>query len=143
MKITVLALSLILTALIALGGQVEEIPGKAISIESLVEMFQNIEGNTDWDTTKNLLWGYFFTHNEPERLEKASRTLGEKGYRIVNIYLSDKDDPNEPDKYWLHIEKAETHTPESLDKRNNEFYIFAHELGLDSYDGMDVGPVAQ
>lgn len=45
--------------------------------------------------------------------------------------------------YWLHIEKVETHTTASLDQRNNEFYVFAHEFGIDSYDGMDVWPVGK
>jgi hypothetical protein len=90
-----------------------------------------------------MLWGYFFTHHEPSKLERAARILREKSYRVVKVYLSDKKDPDEPDMYWLHVEKIETHTPETLDERNNEFYILPHELGLDSYDGMDVGPVEQ
>ena len=120
-----------------------DVPGKTIYIEQLEEMFSNIEENTDWSISADLLWGYFYTHHEPSRLEKAKEALVSSGYRFVDIYLSDKDDPGEPDLYWLHVERIETHTPHSLDKRNNELYIFAHEFGLDSYDGMDVGPVPQ
>ena len=90
-----------------------------------------------------MLWGYFFTHQEPKLLEKARDELVSKGYRFVDIYLSDRENENDPDMYWLHVEKIEIHTPESLDKRNDEFYIFADRLGLDSYDGMDVGPVTE
>ena len=43
--------------------------------------------------------------------------------------------------YWLHVEKIETHTPMSLDGRNDELYKLAHEFGIDTYDGMDIGPV--
>jgi len=120
-----------------------QIPGKSIYIEQLEEMFSNIQSNTDWDTSGNMLWGYFFTHSEPTKLEKAKDILVAKGYRFVDIYLSDKDEPNEPDMFWLHLEKEETHSPQSLDETNNELYIFANEFGLDSYDGMDIGPVGK
>ncbi|MCP4326585.1 MAG: ribonuclease E inhibitor RraB [Alteromonadales bacterium] len=119
----------------------KEIPGKTITPESLVEMFQNIENKTKWNMSGNMLWGYFFTHHEPKKLEQAASVLAKQGYKVVNIYLSDKEEPNEPDLYWLHVENIETHSPKSLDKRNDKLYIFANEFGLDSYDGMDVGPV--
>jgi hypothetical protein len=40
----------------------------------------------------------------------------------------------------LQVEKVETHTPASLDARNQEFYTLAGRNGI-SYNGMDVGPV--
>jgi len=142
MKITAILLSLIIIASpVVYGAEMEEIPGKAITLEKLEEMFQNIENNDEWDMTNNMLWGYFFTHSEPSKLEEAASILFKKGYKVVDIYQSDKEEENEPDMYWLHVEKIETHTPDSLDKRNNEFYIFANDFGLESYDGMDVGPV--
>lgn len=120
-----------------------DVPGKNIYLEQLNEMFANIAENTDWDTSGDMLWGYFFTHNEPTKLEKAKDILLSKGYSFVDIYLSDKDEQDEPDVFWLHIEKVETHSPNSLDERNNELYVFANEFGLDSYDGMDIGPVGK
>jgi len=121
----------------------DEIPGKTITLEALVEMFDNIKEQSQWNISGDMLWGYFFTHRNPRKLEEASQHLVGLGYRFVDIYLSDKDDPNDPDLYWLHVEKVEIHTPESLDKRNDELYLFAFKLGIDSYDGMDVGPVHQ
>lgn len=41
------------------------------------------------------------------------------------------------------FQKIEIHTPKSLDEQDNEFYLFAHDIGLDSYEGMDVGPVGK
>lgn len=123
------------------GDHVEQIPGKAITINQLEDMFHNINENAPWDMSKDMLWGYFFTHHEPELLDKSKLLLEKKGYTFVKIFISDKEDPNDPDKFWLHVEKKEVHTPESLDKRNDELYIFAHEQGIDTYDGMDVGPV--
>jgi hypothetical protein len=119
------------------------IPGKTITLESLHEMFDSISENTDWEMDKPMLWGYFFTNNEPDALEAAKEKLVQEGFNFVNIFLSDKDEPDEPDLWWLHIEKEEVHSPESLDKRNDQLYIFAANNGLDSYDGMDVGPINQ
>jgi Regulator of ribonuclease activity B len=117
MKITASLLSLIILATpITYGTEMKEIPGKTITLESLVEMFNNIENEAQWDITKNMLWGYFFTHSNPQRLEQAAGVLKERGYRVVDIYLSDKEELSEPEMFWLHVEKGETHTPESLDK---------------------------
>ena len=117
------------------------IPGKVITIEQLQDMFNNITKETKWNITGEMLWGYFFTHNEPILLEHVAELLEEKGYKKVDIYLSDKDDPNDTDKFWLHVEKVDSHTPETLNTRNDEFYIFANQHNIDSYDGMDVGPI--
>lgn len=118
-----------------------DIPGKNISLNQLEEMFANIHENTDWNTSDDMLWGYFFTHNEPSMLEVAKTALTEKGFNFVGIYLSDKDEPSQADSYCLHVERIETHTPQTLDARNDKLYLFAHEFGLESYDGMDIGPV--
>ncbi len=143
MKITVFIFSVIMVSSHVYGAQMKEIPGKTITPDSLVEMFQNMENETNWNISGEMLWGYFFTHHEPIKLEQAASILTKQGYKVVDIYLSDKEEPSEPDMYWLHVEKIEIHSPESLDKRNDELYIFANEIELDSYDGMDVGPVKQ
>ena len=119
-----------------------EVPGKSIFIEQLEGMFSNISENIEWNMSGPMLWGYFFTNQEPAKLEKVGQILVSRGYNFVDIYLSDKDSESDPDVFWLHMERVEVHTPKSLDERNNELYIFAHEHGLASYDGMDVGPVS-
>jgi hypothetical protein len=143
MKSALTFIACLLFSNLALGNQMKEVPGKSISLESLESMFNNIQKETEWDISKDLLWGYFFTHSEPKKLEEASLILESRGYKVVDIYLSDKDDKNEPDLFWLHVSKVEIHTPKTLDEQNNEFYIFAHDFGLDSYDGMDVGPIGK
>jgi hypothetical protein len=119
----------------------DEIPSKTIQLEQIEEMFSAINKNTDWDMSGAMLWGYFFTHNELDKLEEVKEILVSEGYDFVSISVSEKENPNDPDIYWLHVEKPEVHTPISLDQRNNEFYIFSQKHGLDSYDGMDVGPI--
>lgn len=104
-------------------------------------MFANIGQKTQWDMSKNMLWGYFFTHGSRNELDAAASELSRKGYRIVNMYLADKRDSDVPVLWWLHVERIETHTIESLLKRNVELTAFAKNRNLGSYDGMDVGPV--
>jgi hypothetical protein len=56
------------------------------------------------------------------------------GYRIVDVFPSD-----EGEIYFLHAERIETHSVDSLHQRNNELADLAFSRGV-TYDGMDVGP---
>lgn len=115
--------------------------GTLITRDQLVEMFEGIAKDAKWDMSKPMLWGYFFTDTDRSSLERVSPILQKQGYRFVEIFQSEKEDPNEPDLWWLHVEKVEIHTPDTLDQRNQLLYKFADEHKLGSYDGMDVGPV--
>jgi hypothetical protein len=108
--------------------------------ESLEQMFSQIAERSKWDMSGEMLWGYFFTNQHRQPLELAAKALTKRGYRLVNIYLSDKDKPGDPDLWWLHVERVEHHSVDSLDRRNHELTTFAKNAGLKSYDGMDVGP---
>jgi hypothetical protein len=106
----------------------------------LEEMFTNIRTTTSWPIDGDMLWGYFFTDADQERLERAGRELESRGYRYVGILGPDEDDDDQ-DTLYLHVERIETHTVETLHVRNTELYELAATLGLASYDGMDVGLV--
>ena len=108
----------------------------------LEAMFANISQKTKWDISKDMLWGYFFTHSTRAKLDVAAKDLSKIGYRIVDVYLSEKKNPSAPDLWWLHVERIESHSVDSLLKRNAELTAFAKTHGLSSYDGMDVGPVS-
>ena len=103
----------------------------------LVEMFENIRAKTTWNMSCDMLWGYFFTDSDPEKLVHAGDLLAERGYRVVSV-RPPEDDP--AGLHWLHVERVETHSVDSLYARNSELNDFAEELELNSYDGMDVGP---
>ena len=107
-----------------------------ISLGQLESMFRNIRANTTWNVDGNLLWGYFFFDPNPEKLQRVADELKSSGYRVVGISPVPK-----RQSYRLHVEKVETHTPSSLNDRNNDFYALADKQQLASYDGMDVGPV--
>jgi hypothetical protein len=112
-----------------------------IEKSQLVEMFRQIADNTDWDLSQPLVWGYFFTDATPDKLRAAAPVLEQQGYRFVDVTLHDEDGTEAEPLWWLHVEKIEVHTPDTLDARNQVFYAFAAEHGLGAYDGMDVGPV--
>jgi hypothetical protein len=108
-----------------------------IQLEQLEEMFSQMRAKAPWNVDGPLLWGYFFTDRNAEKLKPVAKLLQERGYRLVNIYPTD-----DRSTFVLHVEKIEHHTPASLDTRNHEFYRLAEEYRLDSYDGMDVGPAS-
>jgi len=110
-----------------------------ISKEDMVTLFADMKANAPWDISKPLLWGYFFADADKAKLEKISAELKAKGYQVVGIYDS-KPEAEAPALWWLHIEKVEHHTVDTLHARNQEFYKLAEEHQLESYDGMDVGP---
>lgn len=118
-----------------------EIPGKRIFLHHLEKMFENIASGPKWDMTGPMLWGYFFTHSEPSRLEAAAAKLKDLGLQYGGVQLADKKTDDAPDVYRLHVAEVRAHSPQSLDERNNELYLFAHAEGIDAYAGMDVKPV--
>lgn len=111
-----------------------------ITLEQLEEMFSNIGAGAKWDMTRPMLWGYFFTDRSKEKLEVASHELEREGYRFVSLFVPELDE-GEEEYFFLHVEKAETHSPMSLHERNTQLYKFAEARNLDTYDGMDVGPI--
>lgn len=107
--------------------------------EKLQRMFDQMQQKSHWDLSQPLLWGYFFNNPTREPLDRAAPLLAAMGYRVVGIYLAEKKSPSTPDLWWLHIERAEIHSVDSLDARNHEFNNFAAAHGIAVYDGMDVG----
>ena len=110
-----------------------------ITIEQLEEMFTNMREHTDWDVDGELLWGYFFTDADPDKLEKAAEALDQMGYDVVEIFQSEDDEDPSITDYVLHVERIEPHTPQSLFDRNKELIDFAMKHDLESFDGVDVG----
>lgn len=106
----------------------------------LEEMFADIRANTTWPIDGEMVWGYFFTDKDEAKLERAAQELEARGYRYVGILRPDADD-GEQDTFYLHVERIESHTVDTLHRRNMELYELAESLGLETYDGMDVGPV--
>jgi hypothetical protein len=107
---------------------------------TLEEMFDDMRRHYDWNVDGPLLWGYFFVGKSKSELERAAARLLPGGYSLVDVYLQEKDSPEDEDQWWLHVEQVEHHTVDSLVERNLHLNAFADANGLVCYDGMDVGP---
>ena len=112
----------------------EMAPAMEVNPTLVDSMFQHIRAETTWNIDGEMLWGYFFTAPDAAKLESVAQTLKARGYRVVEIYHS-------KGKYWLHVEKVETHSPNTLKTRNAELNALATRFQNVDYDGMDVGPV--
>ena len=111
-----------------------------IDLQELKEMFASIASGSNWDMTKPMLWGYFFTDRSHEKLGALRVFLELEGFRFVDLYVPDLDD-KQNSYFFLHVEKEEIHTPLTLHHRNTLFYALAERFEIESYDGMDVGPL--
>jgi hypothetical protein len=60
-----------------------------ITIDDLHAMFDNIARKTKWNMQGDMLWGYFFTDQDEQRLESCASVLAGQGYRLVDIYATD------------------------------------------------------
>lgn len=106
----------------------------------LVELFATMKDN-GLNAEDALLWGYFFRDADPEQLQTLVPALETRGYKFVDLFEAETEDftPDTP-VYYLHVEKIEKHTIDTLDARNKEMYALADQYGIAKYDGMDVGP---
>jgi len=104
--------------------------------KGIEDMFANMRSTSKWDVEGEMLWGYFFTDTDPKKLEHVVEPLTNGGYRFVSIFETE-----DKRTHFLHVERVEKHTPQTLHARNAELYKLAEKFGLESYDGMDVGPV--
>ena len=112
-----------------------------IDLKELEEMFASIVEEAGWDMNQPMLWGYFFTDGSEEKLAAVIPELEGDGYRLVDLFEADAEE-GEPPYFILHVEREEVHSPVSLHEQNARFDAFAQKHGLESYDGMDVGPIA-
>lgn len=111
-----------------------------ITIDTLEAMFENIRANTKWQIDGPMLWGYFFTDFSLEKLQALVPVLEAQGYRYVDLFIPELDEGVD-EYFFLHVEREESHTVDSLHERNMRLSALAELHGLASYDGMDVGPI--
>lgn len=85
------------------------------------------------DTTKPLLYGYFFYNKDQTKLEQLKDTLLKENYSLVRLeYVVTKE-------YILHVEKVEVHSRTSMLARENQLDMLAKFYQIDGYDRWDVG----
>jgi hypothetical protein len=108
-------------------------PQKSMIPFEEIEDFYKHMTNTGVNTDTEMLYGYFFTNNSREQLEKVSEKLKADDFQFVDLYT------DEEGVFWLHLERIETHNANSLFELNKKLYGIAEEYNLLSYDGFDVG----
>lgn len=106
-----------------------------ISREQVDHMFARIHRTTNWDTSGDLLWSYYFLDEDTNRLQAVANQLAGEGFSMVSIRRH-----GNSDAYVLHMERVEAHTPDTLYERNVHLERVARQHRL-AYDGMDVGLV--
>lgn len=105
------------------------------------EMYEEMTAE-GFDTTKPLNWGYFFTDDNKEGLEKVGKHLEKQGYTNSSYDSLDLEEDGEEGTVWqLYITRIETLTIDQLIARNEEFNKLAEEYQLLDYDGWDVEKV--
>ncbi|MDC8005341.1 ribonuclease E inhibitor RraB [Aureisphaera galaxeae] len=112
-----------------------------ITKEIIREFFANLESGNEFDTSTELMWGYFFLDSNLNRLKRFGDEMKGKGYRFVDIFKAEMESQEDPKEYYLHVERIEYHNTETLHERNQMFYKLVQEKGIGFYDGFDVGNI--
>ena len=111
-------------------------------LEGINEIFNKARTEDNWNTGEDMLYSYYFVDTDVDKLEKLGLKLEADGYDFLDIFeLGDEETDESTGEYLLHIDKVETHTPESLAQRNVEFQTLANEHEIASYDGWEFGEV--
>ena len=110
-----------------------------ITREVIDELFESTRARARWSIDDVCLWGYFFTDVDRSKLLGAGADLEDRGFRMVGI-LDPTPADDDQETLFLHVERVERHTVDSLLELNADLDAFAEQHGLESYDGMDVGP---
>ncbi|MGE9312608.1 ribonuclease E inhibitor RraB [Niabella sp. CJ426] len=103
-----------------------------ISLETIQSLFDRMQSQ-GINTDTLLLYGYFFNAKNKADLQNAVSSLKELNLRYVNVYPADSSD-----LWWLHMERIETNSPQSLFDFNKKLYSIANRYHI-VYDGYDVG----
>ncbi len=111
-------------------------------IAGIEELFAEAKREDNWNLDGEMLYSYYFVDKDVDKLEEFGNLLEEKGFEFMDIFeLGDEDTDESTGEYLLHIDKEETHTPQTLAERNVEFAKLADEHGLLAYDGWEFGEV--
>lgn len=113
-------------------------------LEGIREIFAEAKREDNWNTDEPMLYSFYFVDKNIEKLEKLGLKLEADGYDFIDIFqLGDEDTEKPTGEYLLHIDKIETHTPESVAQRNVEFQKLADELEIETYDGWEFGEIGE
>lgn len=116
----------------------------ASQLDGIRGIFDKARTDDKWNLDEDMLFTYYFVDTDVDKLEKLGLHLEKEGYDFIDIFeLGDEETEESTGEYLLHVDKVETHTPESLAQRNVEFSKLAEEYEIDSYDGWEFGEVGE
>ena len=104
-----------------------------IPLEDIQNIFSEMKANGVY-TDKTLLWGYFFISDAKDKFNQITEELKKQNFEFVEIYQS------EDRNYWLHLERKEIHSPQTLYTLDKKLYQVAEKYNV-TYDGFDVGNI--
>ena len=111
-------------------------------LEGIRNIFNAAKTEDNWNLDEEMLFSYYFVDKNVDKLEKLGLKLEADGYDFVDVFeLGDEATDESTGEYLLHIDRVETHTPESLAQRNVEFQTLADEYEIATYDGWEFGEV--
>jgi regulator of RNase E activity RraB len=111
-------------------------------LEGIREIFETARTEDGWNPEAEMLYSYYFVGKDVDKLETLGLDLEKQGYDFIDIFeLGDEKTEKPTGEYLLHIDKVESHTPDSLAARNVEFQNLADEYEIESYDGWEFGEV--
>ncbi len=111
-------------------------------LEDIREIFNDAKTQDNWNLDEEMLFSYYFVDKNVDKLEKLGLKLEADGYDFLDVFeLGDEKTDESTGEYLLHIDKVETHTPESLAQRNVEFQKLADEYEIGTYDGWEFGEI--
>ena len=109
-------------------------------LDGIKEIFETAKTEDNWDMSGDMLFSYFFIDRSVEKLEKFGQKLEGDGYDFIDIFeVGDEETGEATGEYLLHLDRLETHTPESLAGRNVKLQKLADEAEIESYDGWEFG----
>jgi hypothetical protein len=111
-------------------------------LEGITEIFETAKREDGWDMSGEMLYSFYFVDESIEKLNNLGEKLEADGYDFIDVFELGDEETDEPTgEFLLHIDKVETHTPESLAARNVEFQNLADEYEIETYDGWEFGEV--
>ncbi len=128
----------------AFPNKIMEFRDTESQLEGIREIFNAAKTEDKWNLDEEMLYSYYFVDTDVDKLEKLGLKLEADGYDFVDVFeLGDEATDKSTGEYLLHIDKIETHTPESLAERNVEFQKLADEYELSTYDGWEFGEIGE
>lgn len=115
-----------------------------ITLAQLEEFFAETRrtyesGRSNWKIDDECRWSYFFIDRDRAKLRVIADHLESSAYEFIGTL--DPDASADMPVFYLRMDRIETHSPASLDQRNQFLYGVAAQFEILNYDGFDVGAV--